>query len=517
MTSPRSSPLAAGFAGSFLLPVLGAPRFGRHVTPALAEAGQLACTDPATAASLLERLVFEAGTGEADADALAVLRLEAGRAAWRRGETVRAAAHFAVASAASDAFLAQRARLNRLCVGAEAGFPDAERPLDEVRALADGPLALEARIVAVVVAARLRATAACRTSVAALDAEALPDDLALLHLVNRGVVLLEAQDVAGAHDSFDRAAALPAGVWGEASDPWAAAVLRLNRGLATGVEGWRTPPGAERAMRFRRALVLLDAARTRLTHERAPDRLLGDCRRALGLVHLWRGWPTRDADDLEAALRQHWSALRHYEGRPECARQVGNQWRWLGLCYRARGGPAADAHAQACFDRAESVLRGGDARDLAGLDLAEAALRLDAEPDAALRLALPAALFLDAQRFHLAGTAARALWADGSGEDALDLALAAAERAGEGSVAGALVVWRRLGGAAQFEEEGPLLTAGPDAATLSPPPGVLGVTEALEPYLAAASRRFGVPRADLIGQTTIDLLGGAGEVSGARQ
>lgn len=512
----RTSPLWAGFAGAFVYPVAEASGPGTVNLPALDEARLLVGADPDSAAALLSRLIFES---DADADTLAVLHLEAGRADWRRGDPSGALSHLEVAAIASDPAVAHRARLGRLCAWIELGLPDVDRARREVESLQGGPLVIEAQLVLVVVQARLQATHACRRSVADLDAEPLPPGLAFVHLVNKGVVLLEANDAVGALECFDAAAEAqrstsdhalaPAGDL--ALDPWAPAILTMNRGVTHGVQAWRAEADVDRAALFQRALVLLAEARAALARLRAPDRLLGDCRRNLGVVHLWRGARTGDTDALEAALRNHWAALEHYRRRPELHRQVGAQWRSLGLCYRARADASADAgghvRAQACFDRAERLLLAtGDARALAELDLAEAALRLDDEPDAALELAVPAALFLDAQRFRLAGAAARARWSDGTGEDALDAALAAASQAGRGDLAAALVVWRRLGGAAQFEREGPLPVAGHDASVLTPPPRIPGVSEALAPYLDAAVRRYRVPESDLVGPTTIDLL-----------
>lgn len=513
MESTRTSPRLAGFASAFLLPVAGASDLGASGPPARREARLLVDADPGSAAALLERLILEAEADDARDDTLALLNLDAGCAAWRRGDPAGALRHFEAATAAADPLLAHRARLDRLCAWIALGLPDEALARREADALRAGPITVEARLVLVVAQALLRAMPACRRAVADLDIDVLPVGFGFVHLVNAGVVLLEANDVVGALAYFDRAGAAAATPEARAlvaqavGGSWGPAVLTMNRGIAVGVQALQTAGDAERAALFRRALGTLDEARAALAEVRAPDRLLADARHNLGAVHLWRGWRARDPEALEAALRNHWAALELYRRRPELRRQAGSQWRALGLCYRASGDAPGDARAQACFDRAERLLvEAGDARALAELDLAEAALRLDAEPDAAVALAVPAALFLDAQRYQLAGAAARDLWSDGPGEDALDDALAAARRAGRGDLAAALVVWRRLGGTTQFEEEGPLPVAGPDASLLTPPPRIRGVSEPLEPYVIAAARRYHVPETDLVGPTTIDLL-----------
>lgn len=518
--STRTNPRFAGFDTAFLLPVAGAADLGASGPPARREAQLLVDTDPGSAAALLEQLLFEAETADLGDDTLALLNLDAGCADWRRGDPVGALRHFEAATAAADPVLAHRARLDRLCAWIALGLPDETLARREADAVREGPMAVEARLVLVVVQALRRSMAACRRAVADLDSDPLPGGLGFVHRVNAGVVLLEANDVAGALACFDRAGAASASPGARAlvaeavGGSWGPAVLTMNRGIAVGVQALQTAEDAERAALFQRALGTLDEARAALAAGRAPDRLLGAARHNLGAVHLWRGWRARDPEALEAALRNHWAALEVFRRRPELRRQVGNQWRALGLCYRAQGDASGDARAQACFDRAERLLlEAGDARALAELDLAEAALRLEAEPDAVVALAVPAALFLDAQRYQLAGADARDRWSDGPGEDALDDALAAARRAGRGDLAAALVVWRRLGGTTQFEREGPLPAAGAEASLLTPPPRIRGVSEPLEPYVAAAARRYRVPATDLVGPTTIDLLG-AGRVVG---
>lgn len=507
MESSRSSLRYAGFASAFLLPVAPPPGGGAP-HPALQEARLLTDADPQVASSLLRRLLFEAEADGADVQALAFLHLDAGVAALRGCDPAAAVQH--AEASLGHPLLEHPARLCRLAAWVELGLPGdtADRAPGEIALLQGGPLAPEASVALVAVEALRGATGESRRAVAALDDRALPAGLRFLHLVNAGVVLLEAQDVTGALARFAAADALRRAA---AATPRERAVLALNRAITVGTQALQRPD-AEWAAMVADAVRLLDEAVGTLERLGTQPRLLGDCLRNRGVVRLWAGSRDRDSALLEAALRDHWVALGQYDRPPHWRRQVGDQWRNLGLYYRARRSLGDDGRAQACYDRAEAMLGTRDGRALAERDLAEAALCLDAENAmAALTLSLPAALYLDAQRFRLAGAAARSCWSDGVAEDALDDALAAAEASGRGDLASALVVWRRFGGVAQSEHEGPLPKHGPDASVLTPPPRIRGVSDSLAPYVAEAARRYGVDESELVGPVTIDLLGAPAE------
>lgn len=506
-----TSPPVLGYATAYLWPAAGVPDFVRG--PRGPHARTLPDISPAAASAAFHRLLFEGAAGEPYSDGMAVIEIDAGRVDWRYGDSDRAAAHFAAAaSGANDPHLVDRARLNRACALADRGFPaDAGgvtgviSELADLVGRADEATGVAARVAAVAVYALAGEVDACHGAIARLTGFDLPADLALVHRVNTALVLLAGHDVAAAASLLDEV--LADGV----DDPLTAAIVTMNRGAAAAVAAHGLASGsAKRAATVAQATRWLVEARLTFGRVHASDRLQGDCRRNLGVLRFREGWAEADLTAVETALADHWEALELYGRRPDLHREIGNQWRAIAACYGAlaRVTPPYAALIDLCFARAEAELAlAHDPRSLAEVDLAWASLLIDHNPAAALDRALPAALYLDAHRFQLAGIEARDLWLDAE-TDAWDAAMGAAVAAGRGDVEAAGLLWRRLAGTRQVERSGPLPdpTDG-DASLLAPPPWVAGVQDVLAPFAAVAARRYAP--FPLASAEALDLFGGS--------
>ncbi len=497
----RRARLYFGCTGEYALPVLrddSVPLRDSAVWRGVLLARRAAAGgDEVGASALLRQLVGDGAPEQTDDEAMMVARIDAGVLDWWRGDVAAAREHFAEAVESCDptsGVLLERARLNLACCRPD-GRADAE-------ALRAGPLAGDATVAVAVFHGR---EGRLGESLRTLGALGRPTPLATL---NEAVVRGEAGDHEGALARFRTA------LEGLSPGPDHHRAITLLGWGNTGTLAAAGLTGAARDAAFTEAERHLVAAAELLRAWNGPHRLVADCLRNMGVLHLIRAADQGDREQLSLALGNHWAALEHYHRAPEAAPgRIGDQWRNLALCHDllARLSPADAVRAarRASDCRAEAVdtlVRVHDVGALAEADLTEAALVLDRSPDAAVRLAVPAALFRAAQRFGFSGVDARTDWAEAEASHAVDLALRAAERAGEVDVASALVVTLRFGGVTDWGATSGGASAAWDASTQAAPPRIAGVSDALLPYIEAAASRYGIDQARLIDSVTIDLM-----------
>lgn len=506
-----------GCTGEYLFPVFPDASLSIWDAPAwrllrLARVS-MAGGDPRAGAALLRQLDAETEAGPRDPDGEALrdaARLEAGVLAWRAGEREAAAEHFRAATGSARRTLRDRALLNLACCDTDPDWA----------ALAGSSVAPEAALARAAALGSSRDLAACHRALGALATHELPERARAYALVNEGVVLTEIGHYDAAGACFTRADPLLA-----PGPDHARATLLINWGSCLVLDA-AARSGAERARRWAHAETLLVEASNLLERWTAPAVLAADCLRNLGVLHLAGAREahasgaasTSVTGRLTLALRSHWEALVAYEGASHVpAGRVGDQFRNLALCYDLAdrlGTPGASTAAALATslrgEARERLAASGDHAALVEADLIEAARLLDDDPGAAADLAVPAALYRNAQRHGLVGADLRDRWSRAEAADALDLALVAAERAGRGDLAAALVVARRFGGVGDWDTgEEPVwgATVAEDRSSQLPPPSIAGTTDLLEPFRRRAAERYRVPLDRLRTPVVLDLGG----------